>query len=205
LRQHRAKAGLRIGVGPTIDLFRYSAWLIDELPLVPPTAAIADGDEQLRWQVYQSIPQKDWLRMSGRQAKVINDQAARYGIPFDGAVINLPEVVRCLHDFLAINCRRIGRQSLDEDDDGEEDNLDLYRGERYLREKLKRLQEERSLIPRAEVHERFGRVAAILRNCGEVLQRQCGRDAHQILDEALLEATRLVATLGHEHDEQSHQ
>ncbi len=39
--------------------------------------------------------------MSGRQAKVLQEQAARYGIPFGGSTIDLPEVVRALHDFLA--------------------------------------------------------------------------------------------------------
>ena len=38
----------------------------------------ADKEERLRWKFYQSIPQKHWRQMSGRQTKVINEQADRY-------------------------------------------------------------------------------------------------------------------------------
>ena len=41
-------------------------------------------DDELRWQHYRTIPQKHWREMSGRQAKVINEQAATHGIPFAG-------------------------------------------------------------------------------------------------------------------------
>ncbi len=34
-------------------------------------------EERLRWQYYAAIPQKHWRMMSGRQTKVINEQAAR--------------------------------------------------------------------------------------------------------------------------------
>ena len=52
------------------------------------------------------LPQKRWREMSGRQAKVINELVITYGIPFNGATVNLPEVVRALRDFLARNARR---------------------------------------------------------------------------------------------------
>src|SRR6185295_4411788 len=48
--------------------------------------------ERLRWQFYGSIPHKHWREMS--QTKVINEQAARYKIPFGGASIDLPAVAR---------------------------------------------------------------------------------------------------------------
>lgn len=74
-------------------------------------------EEELRWQYYSSIPQKHWREMSGRQAKVINEQASRYGIPFSGRIIDLPAVVRALHDFLAENAGRLARD--DETSDGD--------------------------------------------------------------------------------------
>ncbi len=69
-----------------------------------------EKEERLRWQYYGSIPQKHWRQMSGRQAKVINEQAERYGIPFGGPSINLPAVVRALHDFLADNAHKLARE-----------------------------------------------------------------------------------------------
>ena len=72
-----------------------------------------EREENLRWQYYATIPQKHWLQMDGRQAKVVNEQAITYGIPFNGAVVNLPEVVRGVHDYLARNARRL-RESDDD-------------------------------------------------------------------------------------------
>jgi hypothetical protein len=46
-----------------------------------------ERDENLRWKHYASIPQKHWRRMSGRQTKVINEQAVLYGIPFGGPTV----------------------------------------------------------------------------------------------------------------------
>ena len=66
-------------------------------------------EEDRRWQYYASIPQKHWRQMSGRQTKVINEQAVRYGIPFGGASINLPDVVRGIHDFLAANVLKLNQ------------------------------------------------------------------------------------------------
>src|SRR4030065_190528 len=64
-------------------------------------------EETRRWQYYASIPQKHWREMSGRQSKVLNEQAARYGIPFGGPTINLPDVARALPDFLAAQAAKL--------------------------------------------------------------------------------------------------
>src|SRR5262245_12575968 len=69
-----------------------------------------EKEERLRWQYYSSIPQKHWRAMSGRQTKVLNEQAARYGIPFGGAHIRLPDVVRAFHDFLADNALKLAKE-----------------------------------------------------------------------------------------------
>ena len=93
----------------------------------------SEKEERLRWQYYASIPQKHWRNMSGRQTKVINEQAQRYGIPFGGASINLPAVVRALHDFLADNAVKLAR----DDDELMQGNgspaLERYREERTER------------------------------------------------------------------------
>jgi hypothetical protein len=198
LRRHRARAGLRLGDGQTIDLFRYAAWLADEVGELAPSAPA--GDEALRWRHYAAIPHKHWVEMSGRQAKVLYEQAERYGLPFGGPTIHLPDFVRALHDFLAVHARRlarsIGRAGGDEDESEEtSDALELFRGERYLREKLKRLAEEGELLPRAEVHVGLARIAALLRGCGELLQKKYGPDAQEVLDATLDDCRREVETL----------
>ena len=145
-----------------------------------------EQEEQRRWQYYDSIPQKHWRQMSGRQAKVINEQAERYGIPFGGRTINLPRVVRAIHDFLANNARKL----LDSDDDdllhssASSPALERYREERAKLAKLDRLEREGELVRIADIRYGLGNVASVLRRAGEALQRQFGDGAVEILNEA---------------------
>lgn len=156
-----------------------------------------EKEERLRWQFYGSIPQKHWRTMSGRQSKVINEQADRYGIPFGGATINLSAVVRGLHNFLADNAVKLAK---DEDEllqGSGSPALERYREERAAMARLDRLEREGSLLPRDEAREALSRVAGILRAAGDTLQRQFGPGAGDILYEALSDAEReLERTLG---------
>ena len=152
-------------------------------------------EEERRWQYYESIPQKHWREMSGRQTKVLHEQAEKYGIPFGEKAINLPRVVRSLHDFLAANARR-----LSEDDDLldaaiSSPALERYREERVILAKLDRLEREGQLIPRDEIRLGLGQIAAILRTAGEMLQRQFGNDAVEILNDGLEEAERCISKI----------
>ncbi|MCA9056384.1 MAG: hypothetical protein KDA75_21295, partial [Planctomycetaceae bacterium] len=150
-------------------------------------------EEQRRWQYYESIPQKHWRQMSGRQTKVLQEQAERYGLPFGGRTINLPQVVRALHDFLAANARRL---ATDDDDllhaDVSSPALERYREERALLARLDRLEREQTLVPRHSVRDGLERIAAILRTAGEQLQREFGPEAMELLHEALDDAQREV-------------
>ena len=149
-------------------------------------------EETRRWQYYASIPQKHWREMSGRQSKVLNEQAARYGIPFGGPTISLPEVVRALHDFLAANAAKLSGDddTLMQGDDSPA--LERYREERAALARMDRLERERVLVRRDEVREGLGRITTIIREAGESLQRQCGPSSAEVLFEAIEEARREV-------------
>lgn len=196
LREHRSRAGLRIGTGGTVDLFRYAAWLVDELPQA---SAPAGDDEALRWDHYRSIPQKHWVEMSGRQAKVLNDQGKRYGLPIDCAVIDLPEFVRAFHDFLAVHARRLARSIGTVTDPmaepQEPDALDLLREEQFKMARIDRLARERALLAREDVHAGLGRIAALIRSCGDTLQKKFGVEAVEVLNATLDECEREIADL----------
>ncbi|MEQ9588032.1 MAG: hypothetical protein RJS97_08770 [Parvibaculaceae bacterium] len=148
-----------------------------------------DKEETLRWQYYNAIPQKHWREMSGRQTKVLHEQAERYGIPFGERTINLPKVVRALHDFFKRNAVKLAA-----DDDllsGESSPaLERYREERAALARLDRLERERVLVNRQEIREGLSRIASVLRTAGDTLQRQYGTGALEILNEALAEAER---------------
>jgi hypothetical protein len=175
----------------------YKKVMAGEEPTAQERAALGryerQQEEQRRWTYYAAIPQKHWRQMSGRQTKVLNEQAQRYGLPFGGPTINLPEVVRALHDFLAVNARKLA----DDDDDllhaeGSSPALERYREERAQIARLDRLEREGQLVPRDSVRQGLGQIAALLRAAGESLQRECGPEARQILDEALDDARREI-------------
>jgi hypothetical protein len=144
-----------------------------------------EREEKLRWQYYSAIPQKHWREMSGRQTKVINEQAERYGIPFGGAFIDLPKVVRSLHDFLAKNKLKLATDDDLMQSDVSSPALERYREERAALAKLDRQERETQLLPRNEAKEAMGRAAAILRSGGDALQRQFGSAAVETLNEFL--------------------
>jgi hypothetical protein len=154
-------------------------------------------EEERRWEYYRGIPQKHWREMSGRQTKVLNEQAARYGIPFGGATINLPAVVRALHDFLARNARRLAAPDNEDPDlaGGTSINLERLRREKAELARMDREEREGLLLPRAPVHDAHQQMAMILRRCGETLQRLHGPDAARVLTEGLDDCDRIVAAL----------
>lgn len=162
-------------------------------------------EEQLRWKYYGSIPQKHWRQMSGRQTKVLNEQATRYGIPFGGPKIDLNAVVKALHDFLADNAQKLAR-----DDDvllqgSNSPALERYREERAELARLDRLERQRQLLPRDQLREALARIATIIRGAGDALQRQFGMPAVEILHEALDDAEREMETsLGGNDADQDH-
>jgi hypothetical protein len=162
----------------------------------------AAKEERLRWKYYRSIPQKHWRAMGGRQTKVLNEQAARYGIPFGGSTISLPDVVRALHDFLSENAQKLARDDdLDMQGSGSP-ALERYREERAAMARLDRLAREGQLLPRDDVREALGRIASIIRSAGDMLQRHHGAGALDILTEALDDAQReLDRCFGPEEDE----
>jgi hypothetical protein len=151
-----------------------------------------EKEERLRWTYYGSIPQKHWREMSGRQAKVINEQAVRYNLPFSGAAINLPAVVRALHDFLADNAVKLAKDDDDLMQGSGSPALERYREERAALARLDRLERQQKLLPRDTAREALGRIAANLRAAGESLQRQFGPAAVEILYEALDDAEQEV-------------
>jgi len=62
----------------------------------------AEREERQRWEHYRRIPRKHWKEMAGdKYGRQLKAQAARSGIPFDGATVSLPDVVFALHQLLA--------------------------------------------------------------------------------------------------------
>lgn len=178
----------------------YRKVMAGETPTAQEQAALKrfekEQEEARRWQYYESIPQKHWRQMSGRQTKVLHDQAERYGIPFGGRTIHLPKVIRAIHDFLATNARRL----LTEEDEllyssSSSPALERYREERAKLARLDRLEREGTLIPQDEVRQGLSQIVHILRMAAETLRSQCGPEALEILNDALDAATETISRM----------
>jgi Fe-S cluster biosynthesis and repair protein YggX len=136
--------------------------------------------EARRQQVFRSVRKKEWREWSGRQDKVLNEQAVRYGVPIGAATIALPEVVRWLHDFLADHAAVLAAA----DDDGP-DARERLTAIRCELEQLKLERERGQWMPRKDVREALTAAGRLVRQGGEALLRQYGPGAKKILDDAL--------------------
>lgn len=140
-------------------------------------------EERLRDAAYAAVPKKLWGDWSGRQTKVLNEQARRYGAPIGGRVIDLAELARWLHDFLAENARKLASE-----EERGPDTAELIKREQLETRRLERLRLEGQLIDREEVRQGLRRAAALIRTCGDNLQKHHGAGALKTLNDALSDA-----------------
>jgi hypothetical protein len=70
--------------------------------------------------------------------------------------------------------------------------LERYREERAALAKLDRLEREGALMPKDEARDALTRIASTIRDAGDILQRQFGAGALEILTEALDDAEREI-------------
>lgn len=163
---------------------------------------LTDREERERWKYYRTVPKKHYRQLSGRQDKVLNEQATAYGIPVGGPTIDLEAVLRWFHDYLS-RTRIRGDSEADAIVQGASQELkDAYLREQ-IREKreraklarLERQQQEGSLLARDDVHRAHARIASLLRDCGSRLLREFGPVAQQMLDEAIDGAVREAVAL----------
>lgn len=137
-----------------------------------------------------AVPKKLYCEWSGRQTKVLNEQADLYGIPLRGDTINVPHVIRWLHDWLSdhkhdlAHLRGGPKKNISPKEQLVLEQIEVYRRRVVLLEQ-RIAREETLLIPRSEVHEMHVQLAKILRQAGERLLKQYGEGAASILDAAL--------------------
>jgi phage terminase Nu1 subunit (DNA packaging protein) len=99
-------------------------------------------------------------------------------------------------DLSRKNKRPVGDESGDPDLEGEESpGLERYRLAKAALAELELDRKRRAVIDRAVAHEGLGRIADVLRQAGERLQRQHGPDALGVLEEALASAEIEIETI----------
>lgn len=143
-------------------------------------------EERLRWIYYGTIPKKHWRQMSGRQNQVISDQAERYGIPLDGATIDLTAVAAWLHDFLAANSHALNASTARAD---ELERVRRAQAEKYELENQVRRGELRHLD---DVRRTFEFVGQVFRKASTELRQAFGDGAYRILESAVEDARKII-------------
>jgi hypothetical protein len=139
-----------------------------------------------RWDYYRTIPKGHWKEMSGRQDKVLNEQAGRYGIPLGGPVIDLTQVVTWLHQFLADKAAILAAGAVDDPlMVGDSPALERYRTLKADLLAIDLAERQETVIDRAKMHERLARMAAAAKGFNEKLERKYGRDAADWFEQML--------------------
>lgn len=149
-----------------------------------------------------AVPKGDWRKWSGRQHKILDEQAERYGLPIGGATIDLPAAVKAFHDLLAANKHRLAAS--DDDDAAASLDPDIKAARlAFIREgtrqrKIDADRKEGMVIPRDQVHATYGIIASAIRAAGDSLQRAgelTGEEAYEILQAALTTAEDQINSL----------
>jgi hypothetical protein len=151
-------------------------------------------EEELRWQYYETVPQKHFRELTGRQLKQLQDFAARWGAPCDRATVNLRTFLRWAFDFFAAHTRKLSAVC-DDSMLGDSDSpaLERYRKVRADQEELKLEEMRRRYVNRETFLELYQRGQARVRAGMEDLRRAFGQDAARIVEEAWRDAAEIVA------------
>lgn len=164
-------------------------------------------DEAVRWEHYRSIPAKHWIEMSGRQAKTLIEQAERYGIPFGGAVVDLPAVVKALHDFFHDHGRHFAAVLARGDDElmagGEtsDEALRRYRMAKAADAEYELELKKKALMTRDTVFETLGGFCNSIKRSMQILERDFGKDAVDVVQQGLEEVMRAYDALAASQEE----
>lgn len=157
--------------------------------------AAASREEQQRWRHYHTIPQKHWVRMSGRQWKILRQQSELYGIAFAEPVIDLEKVVRQIHDFFAKHFRKFATPS---DPEGEmlvgcsQAIKDEFVRQQTRKAKLQADEMEGKLVNISELFPLVQQAFGSVRKTGEALQRRFGPEALSMLEDGMSEFERVI-------------
>lgn len=143
-------------------------------------------DEKKKWALYRAIPQADWCRLSGRQRKIIRDQARKLNLPMGAESIDLAVFLPALHDLFS----RLDAGMVNGLGAGDADaRLKMAKAEIA---ELQLAERSGRLVSRAAVQQCYAVIGHSLRKAGELLGKHHGAEAQRILDERLDHAQSLL-------------
>lgn len=162
--------------------------------------------KEVREYIYRNLPKPDYLELSGLQTAVLHNQGDRWGIPLRGGNLDLYRIIPALHRVVTkiAKSKVLDPAAVRAGDDAPSDPLlsgsaspalEQYRQEKFMLARLQRLQAEGQIVFVDDIADSFNRIAAILRDTGEKLQRQFGNEASDLMEGALIGMQKEVEKL----------
>ena len=145
--------------------------------------------ERMRWSVYAALPKKDYVAMSGRHYKVIDEQGERYGLKaLLEPVIDLRALLRQVHDLLAAKWHQFSKDVEAEallmgSGSTSSPATERYRGYKADLEGLKVEEKRLDLLPRADVRTDMATLMSMIGTAADDLAREFGPEARVVIDE----------------------
>ncbi len=151
----------------------------------------------------QIIPKGLWAKWSGRQHKILDEQAQRYGIPLGEAEIDLAAVAVWIHDLLAAHGRRIlaaqdgsaAEEIWEHENEPASPALERKREVDYQLRLRDLLERDRVLVSKDKIRQGLAAGAGIFKQFGDTLQRQHGADALDLWNDTLADWERAIEQL----------
>lgn len=153
-------------------------------------------EELMFWEYCRRLPNRVYRLLSGRQSKVLLEQAERHGLPVAGASLDLVAIVRGFHDFLSRHRHRLLADDPDETlmQSGEGPTLERWRLAKAQLAELDLLERRAQLIDMDGIRAALGILGGVLRGVGEKLQRHFGQGAADIFNDGIDDFQRAVET-----------
>jgi len=142
-------------------------------------------EERRRWEYYATVPKGHYLQLCGRPAKVVNEQADRYGLPLRGKTLNLELVLSAFHRFLADNKHKLVAVGEDPMAGESSPMLEKWREEKWKLARLERQEREGSLLPLDQVQDIFMAVGNHWRHALERLCKRYGPEVRPVMEQAM--------------------
>jgi hypothetical protein len=143
-----------------------------------------------------ACPKKIVCEKTGRQTKSLHDSHRQHNIPLFGATVDLFDALRAALDRLT----EYGKRNINLGEDpllagADSPGLERYRNAAADVKELERDERLRILMRRDDVRDVLGKWAALFRGLGDRFVQLGMNEAHQMLNDALLDCDNLVIGL----------
>lgn len=140
------------------------------------------AEQRLRtWsKLLSKVPKNVYVDISGRQTKILHEQANTHKLPLEGERIDLRMVVKAFHDLLAANSGQLSASAEKLESARLEVELKKYKVKDAEFEAARRANQ---YVDRGEVSAVLGKLTFWLRNLGERLGRKHGPDIQRSIND----------------------